>query len=168
MRKMPNDVEKLDRISQSVDADGEGNLTVGKNLDIDGKLTLNSLVSESNPDGDITKELGGSSRHAYMVIINAKFQYEIYTTKDYGWKIGELNSLTDFLTNDDYNELRVPGNVPASGFYYDESSKKQLVLNHILIPTSKGFWMLHGVNLATNAYEGIYMASSAHEVVKLF
>lgn len=53
MRKRPNDVEKLDRISSSVDADGEGNLTVGKNLEVDGKRKLNSLVSDTNPDGDI-------------------------------------------------------------------------------------------------------------------
>lgn len=59
MRKRPNDVEKLDQISQSINPDGKGNLTVGKNLEVDGKLTLKSLVSASNPDGDITKELGG-------------------------------------------------------------------------------------------------------------
>lgn len=59
MRKRPNDVEKLDQISQSINPDGKGNLTVGKNLGVDGKLKLKSLVSASNPDGDITKELGG-------------------------------------------------------------------------------------------------------------
>ena len=59
MRKRPNDVEKLDQISQSINSDGKGNLTVGKNLGVDGKLTLKSLVSNTNPDGDITKELGG-------------------------------------------------------------------------------------------------------------
>lgn len=59
MRKRPNDVEKLDQISQSINPDGKGNLTVGKNLGVDGKLTLKSLVSDRNPDGDITKELGG-------------------------------------------------------------------------------------------------------------
>lgn len=40
-------------------SDAEGNLTVNKDLGVDGKLTLKSLVSTSNPDGDITKELGG-------------------------------------------------------------------------------------------------------------
>lgn len=64
-------------------SDAEGNLTASKNLGVDGKLTLKSLVSASNPDGDITKELGGSSRHGYMIIINDKLQYEVYTTKDY-------------------------------------------------------------------------------------
>ena len=84
MRKMPNDVEKLDQISQSINSDGKGNLTVNKNLEVDGKLKLKSLVSASNPDGDITKELGGGfARHGYMVILNDKIHYEIYTTKDY-------------------------------------------------------------------------------------
>ena len=65
-------------------SDAEGNLTASKNLGVDGKLTLKSLVSDTNPDGDITKELGGdSARHGYMIIINDKLYYEIYTTKDY-------------------------------------------------------------------------------------
>lgn len=42
-----------------LESDAEGNLTATKNLGVDGKLTLKSLVSASNPDGDITKELGG-------------------------------------------------------------------------------------------------------------
>lgn len=45
----------------SLKSDAEGNLTASKNLGVDGKLTLKSLVSASNPDGDITKELGGGS-----------------------------------------------------------------------------------------------------------
>ena len=59
MRKTPNDVEKLDRISSAMDADKNGNVEVGKDVKVDGKLKLTSLVSASNPDGDITKELGG-------------------------------------------------------------------------------------------------------------
>ena len=59
MRKRPNDVEKLDRISSAMDADKQGNITAGKDVKVDGKLKLTSLVSASNPDGDITKELGG-------------------------------------------------------------------------------------------------------------
>lgn len=74
MRKRPNDVEKLDQISQSINPDGKGNLTVGKNLEVDGKLTLKSLVSNTNPDGDITKELGGGGgsinlyRHCILLV----------------------------------------------------------------------------------------------------
>ena len=46
-------------LPSTVKFDSEGNRTVGKNLGVDGKLKLKSLVSASNPDGDITKELGG-------------------------------------------------------------------------------------------------------------
>ena len=46
-------------LPSTVKFDAEGDRTVGKNLEVDGKLKLKSLVSASNPDGDITKELGG-------------------------------------------------------------------------------------------------------------
>ena len=46
-------------LPSTITFDPEGNRTVGKNLKVEGKLTLKSLVSASNPDGDITKELGG-------------------------------------------------------------------------------------------------------------
>ena len=50
-------------------SDAEGNLAASKNLGVDGKLTLKSLVSSSNPDGDITKELGGGGVYLYAVKI---------------------------------------------------------------------------------------------------
>ena len=46
-------------LPSTVKFDAEGNRTVSKDLGVDGKLKLKSLVSASNPDGDITKELGG-------------------------------------------------------------------------------------------------------------
>ena len=58
MRRMLDPKEAL---PSTIEFDKEGNRTVGKNLGVDGKLKLKSLVSASNPDGDITKELGGSS-----------------------------------------------------------------------------------------------------------
>lgn len=48
-------------LPSTITFDKEGNRKVGKNLGVDGKLTLKSLVSSTNPDGDITKELGGGS-----------------------------------------------------------------------------------------------------------
>ena len=84
MRRMLDPKEAGGSLPSTVKFDAEGNRTVGKNLGVDGKLKLKSLVSASNPDGDITKELGGgSARHGYMIIINYKLHYEIYTTKDY-------------------------------------------------------------------------------------
>ena len=123
MRKRPNDVEKLDQISQSINSDGKGNLTVGKDLGVDGKLKLKSLVSSTNPDGDITKELGGSGSqiHCYSVIIEDSFHYEVYTSKNYNFQIGKIINLRDFITNQDYNELRLNGDYPVSGYYRDSS-----------------------------------------------
>ena len=84
MRRMLDPKEAGGSLPSTIKFDQEGNRTVGKNLGVDGKLTLKSLVSASNPDGDITKELGGdSARHGYRIIINDKLYYEIYTTKDY-------------------------------------------------------------------------------------
>ena len=51
MRKRPNDVEKLDRISAAMDADKQGNVEVGKDFKIGGNLYFSSLVSEKNPEG---------------------------------------------------------------------------------------------------------------------
>ena len=48
-------------LPSNIQFDQEGNRTASKDVKIDGKLKLKSLVSASNPDGDITKELGGSS-----------------------------------------------------------------------------------------------------------
>ena len=59
MRRMLDPKEAGGSLPSTVKFDQEGNRTVGKNLEVNGKLKLKSLVSESNPDGDITKELGG-------------------------------------------------------------------------------------------------------------
>ena len=59
MRRMLDPKEAGGSIPSTITFDQEGNRTVGKNLGVDGKLTLKSLVSATNPDGDITKELGG-------------------------------------------------------------------------------------------------------------
>ena len=59
MRRMLDPKEAGGSLPSTVKFDQEGNRTVGKDLKVDGKLKLKSLVSASNPDGDITKELGG-------------------------------------------------------------------------------------------------------------
>lgn len=72
MRKMPNDVEKLDRISSAMDADKQGNVEVGKNLKIDGNLQFKSLISDDNPDGtfDPTGSGGGTANKLYKHTIH--------------------------------------------------------------------------------------------------
>lgn len=80
MRKMPNDVERLDRISSAMDADEEGNITAGKDVEIDGKLRLNSLVSNTNPDGDITKALGGGPLYCHCIVLKAGASINYYSS----------------------------------------------------------------------------------------
>ena len=65
MRKRPNDVEKLDRISATMDADKQGNVEVGKDFKIGGNLHFSSLVSEKNPEGvfDPTGSGGAITQH---------------------------------------------------------------------------------------------------------
>ena len=137
MRKRPNDVEKLDQISQSINPDGKGNLTIGKNLGVDGKLKLKSLVSASNPDGDITKELGGgggegSVRHAYRIIVDTYCWFLSFTPKDYGYEIGKKTAIpSDFYTNANYKDLLSTGYHPASGYYNGDSL--DLIVSHVQI-----------------------------------
>ena len=65
MRKMPNDVEKLDRISAAMDADKQGNVEVVKDFKIGGNLHFSSLVSDKNPEGtfDPTGSGGAIAQH---------------------------------------------------------------------------------------------------------
>lgn len=76
MRRMLDPKEAGGSLPSTITFDGDGNRKVGKNLGVDGKLTLKSLVSASNPDGDITKELGkggggGSTAKLYQHTITA-------------------------------------------------------------------------------------------------
>lgn len=65
MRRML-DPTKVGGIPSTIEFDKDGNRKVNKNLGVDGKLTLKSLVSNTNPDGDITKELGrGTAKKLY-------------------------------------------------------------------------------------------------------
>lgn len=68
MRRML-DPTKVGGIPSTIEFDEDGNRNVKKNLGVDGKLTLKSLVSDSNPDGDITKELGGGGSTLYRHFI---------------------------------------------------------------------------------------------------
>ena len=84
MRRMLDPKEAGGSLPSTIEFDKDGNRTVGKNLGVYGKLTLKSLVSASNPDGDITKELGGGSIHCYDVKIknsNNEIYMSFYTTK---------------------------------------------------------------------------------------
>ena len=88
MRRMLDPKEAGGSLPSTITFDKNGNRTVGKNLGVDGKLTLKSLVSASNPDRDITKELGGGGgggakiyRHCISISQNtANDKLEAYLT----------------------------------------------------------------------------------------
>ena len=71
MRRMLDPKEAGGSLPSTITFDQEGNRTVGKDLGVDGKLKLKSLVSASNPDGDITKELGGGGGGSSKITITA-------------------------------------------------------------------------------------------------
>ena len=74
MRKMPNDVERLDRISNAINADENGNVNVEKNLKIDGKLQFSSLINKYNKEGDSYLKDGN-----YLLPAGFKGEYGLYS-----------------------------------------------------------------------------------------
>ena len=66
MRRMLDPKEAGGSLPSTITFDAEGNRTASKDVKVDGKLKLKSLVSASNPDGDITKELGGGGGNLYL------------------------------------------------------------------------------------------------------
>lgn len=139
MRRMLDPKEVGGGLPSTIEFDKDGNREVKKNLKVDGKLTLKSLVSSTNPDGDITKELGGgSARHGYSIFVQGSFHYEVYTTKDYGWEIGKFNYIGNFKS-DNYKELRNIGNYPASGFWRGSSGSKKEIIFRLQIDTNNRY-----------------------------
>ena len=94
-----------------VGVNGQENIEIGDNLTL-----ANGKLSAAAGGGG-----GSSARHVYSVIIEDSFHYEVYTSKNYDFQIGKLTNLPDFKTNQDYNELRLNGNYPVSGYYRDSS-----------------------------------------------
>lgn len=59
---------------------------------------------------------GGTETHCYRIAINSYCWFLSYTTKNYGYRIGEnVNIPGDFFTNTNYNDLRSIGYHPAAG-----------------------------------------------------
>ena len=84
-------------LPSTITFDQEGNRKVGKDLKVDGKLKLQSLVSASNPDGDITKELGGGGggsitlyRHCILLVGTAHNPADIISFNLYNTNSAKL------------------------------------------------------------------------------
>ena len=108
MRRMLDPKEVGGSLPSTIKFDEEGNRTVGKNLGVDGKLKLKSLVSASNPDGDITKELGGggggtATLYSHFIEIQDKnaskgtFAFNFITSRD--TPITNIDDLNTAITN---------------------------------------------------------------------
>ena len=106
MRRMLDPKEAGGSLPSTVKFDQEGNRTVGKDLGVDGKLKLKSLVSASNPDGDITKELGGGGgggsiqlyRHHIYLYYKDDFNNTGYIFFDYDSTNAEKFTIDTLIT----------------------------------------------------------------------
>ena len=104
-------------LPSTVKFDAEGNRTVGKNLGVDGKLKLKSLVSATNPDGDITNELGGGGGgKIYWHHIKISYGLDITISCDYYSSDGTV------LTYDKIHNILGTTNITCTGFIKDGSS----------------------------------------------
>ena len=94
MRRMLDPKEAGGNLPSTITFDQDGNRTVGKDLGVDGKLKLKSLVSASNPDGDITKELGGGNinlyRHCILLVGTAHNPADIISFNLYNTNSAKL------------------------------------------------------------------------------
>ena len=175
MRRMLDPKEAGGSLPSTITFDQEGNRTASKDLGVDGKLTLKSLVSASNPDGDITKELGGggggggsaTARHGYSIFVQGNFHYEVYTTKDYGWEIGKNNYIDDFKSNDNYKELCHTGIYPASGIWYNSDGSKKKIIVQFEITASKNFY-ISGYDIAKGSFSTDGISTNVFSVIKLY
>ena len=118
------------------------------------------------------KEAGGSTpaRHAYR-IKNNNYWYIVYSTKNYDFKIGKLNSIEDFDSNDNYKELRSSGIYPANGFVNLSSPEgAYLSVMQVKIDTSSSYpYLIQGRQsndgtFSTTPVLKLYTA----QIVKLF
>ena len=107
MRRMLDPKEVGGGLPSTITFDQEGNRTSSKDVKVDGKLKLKSLVSASNPDGDITKELGGggstATLYSHFIEIQDKnaskgiFAFNFITSRD--TPITNVNDLNTTITN---------------------------------------------------------------------
>ena len=113
---------------------------------------------------------GGAPRHCYSIFVKGRFHYEVYTTKDYRLQIGKYNNIPDFISNDDYKELRSAGTYPASGIWYnDDASKKQIIVQFEI--TAGGSYYISGYDIVKGNYstDGISDSSlNAVNIIKLY
>ena len=145
MRRMLDPKEAGGSLPSTIQFDAEGNRTASKDVKVDGKLKLKSLINDTNQDGDITKALSGAAMHVYMVIVDGMFNYPVYTSKDYGFK--NTITISNFWTDENYKELRPTGRQPASGFCYKDIDGTNRVICSFLIGSTPNNCYASGYDL---------------------
>ena len=113
------------------------------------------------------KTIGGGQTHAYSIIINGSCHYEAYTAKDYNYKIGDMVSVDDFMTNTDYNELRTVRFHPASGFYYYSDGDLKIVVYGVEVD-SQGKSYIRGFDLTNSIYKKLNTIMQSVKIIKLY
>ena len=148
----------------TIEFDKEGNRKVTKDLGVDGKLKLKSLVSASNPDGDITKELGGGTGggetiHLYSIMVNGisddRFYYIASSKNDY--KINDSGKfISNFAQNAEYADLwKLDKEYAASGFFYKDAQMCQVFKFKISGSDSATPYKISVLNPSTKKIEDI-------------
>ena len=126
MRRML-DPTKVGGIPSTIEFDKDGNRKVSKDLGVDGKLKLKSLISASNPDGDITKELGGGGGGGGSIQLYHHHIYLDYTESSeyYGYAYFDYDSTNaEQFTVDTLITSMAGKTVLCIGDFYLSSNKK--------------------------------------------
>lgn len=110
MRRML-DPTKVGGIPSTIEFDKDGNRKVAKNLGVDGKLTLKSLISSTNQDGDITKELGGAKLYKHTINAFSSTYGSVYITL-YNYSDAAIDTDDKLKT-----AIAAIGEVSATGYF---------------------------------------------------
>ena len=110
---------------------------------------------------------GGTPRHAYSITINSSCHYEAYTAKDYNYKIGEMVSVNDFMTNTKYNELRTERVHPASGFYYYADGDLKIVVYGVEVDSAEKTY-IRGFDLTNSTFKRLNVIMQSVKITQLY
>lgn len=155
MRRML-DPTKVGGIPSTIEFDKDGNRKVKKNLGVEGKLTLKSLVSASNPDGDITKELGGGggggNLYLHCITLSEIDPYAIIAVNFYSKnneKVNTIESLNKYL-------LGAHG-IVCSG--YKQIGDHYAIVNRIDTSPSGKSLMAYYIDLTNGSKDTYYLSN---------
>ena len=116
MRRMLDPKEAGGNLPSTITFDAEGNRTASKDVKVDGKLKLKSLVSASNPDGDITNELGGSLTLYFHTIRLSKANTGIIFFNYYSTNSNKNTSVYDLAAAIELKEIICTGIIDPNNY----------------------------------------------------